>query len=1671
MGKTIKVKVSFTDDAGYDESLTSGATASVAARPNTPATGAPTVSGIAQVGEMLTAETSGIADTDGLSNAAYSYQWVRNDGNTNTDITGAADSTYALVAADVGKTIKVRVYFMDDAGNDEILTSTATVAVAEPDEPPAQPQGLTGTVAHDAVSLTWNDPGDATITGYQILRRDRALHGKGDFQIHVDDTGSSGTSYADFTVEAGAEYVYRVKARNAAGLSTWSGLFRADTTSGPIQGVPAQPSPPTVTEVAHDTVTISWTAPGDSSITGYQVLRRKRGEDGRGVFELVEDDTGNTTTSYTDSSVVASTAYGYRVRARNAHGLSERSASVGVETSAAPEPTPMSTPEPTPEHAPAQQEQADVPTWSAEVTVGAYNRYSPPMIGYSTWSQTGAVSDRDFEMDGTTYRVLALTEQAGGLYLVTTLALPVEFTLAAGDQEFAASDSSVPATAGAGRYWWQTGTELFADGETVSLSITAAEDTEASANRPLAPPTAYFSYIPASHNGADELTLRVSFGEEVSLTATTLQDHALVATGATVTAVAQRTANSTKTWNVTVQPGGTADITVGLAATTACDQTGAVCTSDGRHLHNQPRVAVPGHAIAQLSDLTVTGLSLSPAFSPAEILYTAQASTGLTEVTVTATPPRDDITVEIAPEDADTTTPGHQIALVEGDNTVTVTVTGSDGATLVYTVTITPEAFAQTDVPDAPTAVAVYRYWSQKLEVRWSSSDAATTSAFKIQWKSGSEEFDSSRQHSTNRSSSNEPLQSTSAGGRYRYKITGLTNGIEYTVRVIATNANGDSDPSGEATGTPQPTPGQVRLFIENEVIEIFEGSHPWLRDTWDYITTQNVTVEFTEGTGGSVSVACAINDPLEPNLRKCDASLVQVGRFNPRMIYMITHELAHVYTLANAVTSTSGPLGVSFLYFYDLISPRYDLLPPSALLKSRCRPMELYADALSFLTHGDRVRAGLYYWQRCTLITDTVSDQAVAVVRNAATGEMPSWFADTYDDPDGDPDLARFWSDVKAIPNFRWRATAVFQLRDAFGGYCDNQKATDSAFGSGVTRIPWSDGGCVPEAPTNVSSTAVGSGKLTVSWQEPLDDGGSPVEGYKVQWKSGTQEYGSSRQAVVTNLTDPQQTISGLTNDESHSLRVLAYNHNGDGAAAETTAMPTATDTTAPALLTARVDRDFSFLRLTWNEALDESSVPARSAFTVNVNGVSRPFSAGVLDNVVTLSLALAGGVKPTDAVTVGYTAPTGPTASPLRDSAGNNAADFSAQMVRNDATHVALTSDPGLDRTYSWNNGSGRQDVIEATVTFSEPVLVSGVPELKLYVGGKVRRAAYRSGSGTTSLVFRYVLTEGETDNDGISVAIGSIAGLVRYTSTKAVAPGEVVLGPQAGHLVDAVPPALVHANAFANGNDLTLRWDEALDEDSVPTRNDPGFEVRDTSDNTSRQISAISVQGRVVTLTLSSAVSGTDQLTVSYDVPSYPLKDTVGNYAGETSAAVSITLHPNSPPEFSTAEDGTRSVDENTPARRNIGTPIAATDADSDGLTYSISGMDAAFFDVVAPSGQLRTKAALDHESRDNYSFTMPVTDGKDVHGNADTTVDDTISVTVTVEDVDEPPEISGTTTIDDYDENGTGDLAIYTDRDPEGAVATFAWSLSGADRDDFEISETGVNGGGKVGRAGG
>ena len=101
---------------------------------------------------------------------------------------------------------------------------------------------------------------------------------------------------------------------------------------------------------------------------------------------------------------------------------------------------------------------------------------------------------------------------------------------------------------------------------------------------------------------------------------------------------------------------------------------------------------------------------------------------------------------------------------------------------------------------------------------------------------------------------------------------------------------------------------------------------------------------------------------------------------------------------------------------------------------------------------------------------------------------------------------------------------------------------------------------------------------------------------------------------------------------------------------------------------------------------------------------------------------------------------------------------------------------------------------------------------------------------------------------------------------------------------------------------------------------------------------------------------------------------------------------------------------------------------------------------------------TEAGLDREARNSYSVNVLVSDGKASDGTASTSTDSTITVTITVEDVDEPPLIVGETSIE-FAENGTGTVDTYSASDPEGAAVT--WLLpAGRDGTAFALSASGV-----------
>ena len=225
-GQTISVTVSFTDDACNAETLTSEPTAAVKPKPNSLATGTPTIRGTAQVGETLTADTSDIADADGLTGAAFTYQWLADD----AAMDGATDSVHTLANADEGKSIKVRVTFTDDGGNEETLTSAPTAAVAarpdaptEPvlgDGPPGAPRNLTASAADRQVTLSWEPPADNGNPPAKRYRIEWRMDGK---DYSSSQWGTSRKTTYTTTDQAnlanGVKYVFRVKAENGSGNS------------------------------------------------------------------------------------------------------------------------------------------------------------------------------------------------------------------------------------------------------------------------------------------------------------------------------------------------------------------------------------------------------------------------------------------------------------------------------------------------------------------------------------------------------------------------------------------------------------------------------------------------------------------------------------------------------------------------------------------------------------------------------------------------------------------------------------------------------------------------------------------------------------------------------------------------------------------------------------------------------------------------------------------------------------------------------------------------------------------------------------------------------------------------------------------------------------------------------------------------------------------------------------------------------------------------------------------------------------------------------------------------------------------------------------------------------------------------------------------------------------
>ena len=234
--------------------------------------------------------------------------------------------------------------------------------------------------------------------------------------------------------------------------------------------------------------------------------------------------------------------------------------------------------------------------------------------------------------------------------------------------------------------------------------------------------------------------------------------------------------------------------------------------------------------------------------------------------------------------------------------------------------------------------------------------------------------------------------------------------------------------------------------FIKEEIVDRYAEDNPWLMEVWNYTNRSDFKYELADNRGSSVSW---VTPNTTSTLSKVEiielttnASCLKKSHCWTNLI----HEMAHIYTLANGVSSHPEILAVAHLYFEQLA-------------KATCVAIELYADAARLLVPVER-NTYSPYWHNCPHLPQFVTPEAEMIARSSFTGRMPWWFYNTFQDENGSLDYKEIWSEVRALRP-RERTIVVYQLKDAFGGYCLDSAANESAFGSLNLDQPWRDGGC----------------------------------------------------------------------------------------------------------------------------------------------------------------------------------------------------------------------------------------------------------------------------------------------------------------------------------------------------------------------------------------------------------------------------------------------------------------------------------------------------------------------------------------------------------------------------------------------------------------------------------
>ena len=1075
LGTTVKVRVSFTDDASNAETLTSAATAAVSAAPNTPATGAPTITGTPTVGETLTAGTTAIVDADGLTTPGYTYQWIRvATDNTETNISMATTSTYTLVTDDLGTTIKVKVSFTDDASNAETLTSVATAAVAADTTPPTLTSADVEETDELAIYLEFSEdlqlsnppPASAftltvdgsAVTGFSVAWPGSLLP-QNSIWLQLSTAIRQGqvvvVTYTDPTADDDTLAIQDIAGNDAATFTTGMDGVPAVTNNSTVTNTPATGAP-TITGTAQvgQTLTAGTTAIMDADgLTSvsytYQWIRTATG--------VETNISGATASTYTLVAADLGTTIKVRVSftddASNAETLtSAATAAVSVVVPA---------------------------DWSLKPTaVAAGDKFR--LLFLSSTKRNGSSTDI------ATYNTFVQERAAAGHADIRTYSAGFRAVGCTSDVD--ARDNTRTTGTGVPIYWLNgaKAADNYADFYDGSWDDEVNDKNESGTNGPDTSQSVNRPFTGCEHNGTEALDGSISQGFGAA-------GGTKVGRPNSSSALHGPLSSNAVTGTANTRP---------MYGLSAVFQVAAAVV-----VPNNPPAFSADTAARSVAENTAAGQNVGAA------LTATDADSDTLTYTLEGT---DAASFDIVSGSGQIRTRTGVTYNHEAKSTHTVVVKADDGNGGTDTVTVTITVTDVDEPPGQPAApsVSATAGSTTSLDVTWTAptNTGPAIASYDLQYRAGT---------SGNFTNGPQNVTGTSAA------IGSLAADTSYEVQVRATNAEGDGDWSVAGTGRTTATSAP--------------GAPTGLTATASGTTAINLSWSAPASTGGSAITGYKIE-------------------VSPNGTSSWTDQVANTNSTATTYAHTGLAAGDTRHYRVSAIN----------------------TNGAGTASNVDSATTGTTVPGAPTGLTATASG-TTAINLSWSAPASTGGSAITGYKIEVSPNGTSSWTDQ--VANTNSTATTYAHTGLAAGDTRHYRVSAINTNGAGTASNVDSatTGATAPGAPTGLTATASGTTAINLSWSAPASTGGSAITGYKIEVSpNGTS--GWTDQVANTNSTATTYAHTGLTAGDTRHYRVSAINTNGTGTASNVDSATTgATVPGAPTGLTATASGTTA-INLSWS-------------------------------------------------------------------------------------------------------------------------------------------------------------------------------------------------------------------------------------------------------------------------------------------------------------------------------------------------------------------------------------------------------------------------------------------------------------------------------------------------------